>query len=101
MVYLPFSLSTARRVGAALSVLLLLTLLLLLHNSPANQALAADPNPSLVADINTEGSPSHLTNVDGTLFFTARDDTHGKELWTSDRTAAGTTFFRKPSASAS
>jgi ELWxxDGT repeat protein len=34
--------------------------------------------------------PMSLTNVNGTLFFTADDGTHGRELWKSDGTAAGT-----------
>jgi len=52
----------------------------------------------LVKDINpgSAGSAgpysSNLTNVNGTLFFTASDGVHGDELWTSDGTAAGTTM---------
>ncbi|BBO34408.1 ELWxxDGT repeat protein [Lacipirellula parvula] len=38
--------------------------------------------------------PSQLTNVDGKLFFTARNGVTGVELWTSDGTAAGTTLVR-------
>jgi ELWxxDGT repeat protein len=38
--------------------------------------------------------PSYLTNVNGTLFFTAADGTHGRELWTSDGTTAGTTLVK-------
>jgi ELWxxDGT repeat protein len=34
--------------------------------------------------------PADLTNVDGTLFFSASDGTHGNTLWRSDGTAAGT-----------
>jgi ELWxxDGT repeat protein len=37
--------------------------------------------------------PRNLTNVNGTLFFTA-DDTNGAELWKSDGTAAGTTLVK-------
>jgi ELWxxDGT repeat protein len=55
----------------------------------------------LVKDINTNTSylagdsfPYHLTNVNGTLFFTANDGTHGDELWRSDGTAAGTVMVR-------
>jgi ELWxxDGT repeat protein len=40
-----------------------------------------------------EGEPRHLTNVNGTLFFSARDD-GGEELWKSDGTAAGTVRVR-------
>jgi ELWxxDGT repeat protein len=39
-------------------------------------------------------SPSDLTNVNGTLFFTANDGTHGVELWKSDGTAAGTVLVK-------
>jgi trimeric autotransporter adhesin len=35
-------------------------------------------------------SPSNLVNVNGTLFFTAYEPTHGGELWKSDGTAKGT-----------
>jgi ELWxxDGT repeat protein len=34
--------------------------------------------------------PSCLTNVNGTLVFTADDGTHGRSLWRSDGTEAGT-----------
>jgi ELWxxDGT repeat protein len=38
-------------------------------------------------------NPSNLTNVNGTLIFTA-DDGNGNELWKSDGTAAGTTVVK-------
>jgi ELWxxDGT repeat protein len=45
--------------------------------------------------LETPGSrTSGLTAVDGALFFTADDGTHGLELWTSDGTAAGTVLVR-------
>ena len=47
-------------------------------------ATAFGYNPSLSSD------PSDLTNVNGTLFFSANDDATGSELWKSDGTAAGT-----------
>jgi ELWxxDGT repeat protein len=34
-------------------------------------------------------SACYLTNVDGTLYFTANDGTSGYELWKSDGTEAG------------
>src|SRR5207245_1645051 len=39
-------------------------------------------------------SPHNLTNVNGTLFFTARDGTNGEELWKSDGTANGTVVVK-------
>ena len=39
-------------------------------------------------------TPGNLTNVNGTLFFTANDGTHGYELWKSDGTAAGTVLVK-------
>jgi ELWxxDGT repeat protein len=35
-------------------------------------------------------NPLNLINVDGTLYFSADDGVHGRELWRSDGTAAGT-----------
>jgi ELWxxDGT repeat protein len=51
----------------------------------------------LVKDIRPgayDGYPYHLAGVGGTLFFTARDGIHGRELWTSDGTRAGTVLVR-------
>ena len=42
----------------------------------------------------TAASPSSLTGVGGTLFFTADDGTHGRELWKSDGTEAGTVLVK-------
>lgn len=52
--------------------------------------------PVKVKDINPSGSsvPQLLTNVDGTLYFVANDGTHGRELWKSDGTEAGTVMVK-------
>ncbi|NLE36881.1 MAG: hypothetical protein GX621_02535, partial [Pirellulaceae bacterium] len=39
-------------------------------------------------------NPANLVNVGGTLFFTAYDDDHGWELWTSDGTESGTRLVK-------
>jgi ELWxxDGT repeat protein len=40
------------------------------------------------------GLPLALRNVNGTLFFTADDGVHGRELWKSDGTEAGTVLVK-------
>jgi ELWxxDGT repeat protein len=76
----------------------------------ATALLAAAPSASasgasLVRDINPVGAsvPHLLTDVGGTLLFSADDGTHGYELWRSDGTAAGTRLVRdiKPGSSSS
>jgi len=46
----------------------------------------------LVKDVNpdTTSWPNELTDVDGTLFFTAENPEHGRLLWVSDGTEEGT-----------
>ena len=41
-----------------------------------------------------ESRPYDLTDVGGTLYFTADDGTHGCELWRSDGTEAGTVMVQ-------
>jgi ELWxxDGT repeat protein len=57
----------------------------------------SDGSPSGTAPVRAFAgsySPSHLTDVNGTLFLTADDGVHGNELWRSDGTPAGTTLVR-------
>ena len=51
----------------------------------AGTTLGTDINPG-----STGSDPKFLTNVNGTLYFSADDGTNGGELWKSDGTAAGT-----------
>jgi ELWxxDGT repeat protein len=44
--------------------------------------------------VRQSSNPLHLTNVNGTLFFIADDGLHGKELWKSDGTEAGTVLVK-------
>ncbi|HXE54213.1 MAG TPA: ELWxxDGT repeat protein [Tepidisphaeraceae bacterium] len=48
---------------------------------------------SLLKDINTIGvgsNPASFATLNGNLLFSATDAAHGRELWRSDGTAAGT-----------
>ncbi len=59
------------------------------------QADAAAPYMVKDIDAYTVGSqPAYLTDVGGTLFFTANDGTNGYELWKSDGTQAGTVLVK-------
>jgi ELWxxDGT repeat protein len=52
-----------------------------------------DTGTMLVKDINagvSASTPQFLTNVNGTLFFTAEEPSTGRELWRSDGTSEGT-----------
>jgi RNA polymerase sigma factor (sigma-70 family) len=62
---------------------------------PLNKVDAPEDQPAAavvrVAEINPTGSsnPSGLVNVNGMLFFAAKDDLHGNELWKSSPTPNG------------
>jgi ELWxxDGT repeat protein len=102
MMYALVSAPTTRRIGVGLSVLLLLALAITHLWHPVQSAdsdppatVSANGTLTLVKDIFpglSPSSPQDLTNMNGTLFFTADDGAHGKELWKSDGTTTGTTM---------
>ncbi len=48
--------------------------------------------PDFMGGEGNSSDPQNLTNINGTLYFTANDGVHGRELWKSDGTAAGTSM---------
>jgi ELWxxDGT repeat protein len=64
----------------------------------AMPTVAADPGPTaqIVRDINGGGGsdPRFLTRAGGLVFFSANDGVHGRELWATDGTRAGTRLVR-------
>ena len=58
--------------------------------TPAGTVMVKDLNPGTSYEDPRSGYPEYLADVGGTLYFSAVDGT-GRELWTSDGTAAGTT----------
>src|SRR4051794_16221160 len=73
---------------------------------PASRALVLEAlerrvllsaTPALLKNVNpgTEGSsPGQIVAVDDTVFFSARDSEHGRELWKTDGTAQGTALVK-------
>jgi ELWxxDGT repeat protein len=59
----------------------------------AGTVLVKDIYPPTTFNPST-GNPENLTNVNGTLFFTADDGLHYRELWKSDGTTAGTVLVK-------
>ncbi len=54
-------------------------------------AIAIAQPPALIKDINlsiADGAPKNMTAVGNTVFFSATETSHGRELWKSDGTSA-------------
>ncbi|MBV8386489.1 MAG: hyalin, partial [Acidimicrobiia bacterium] len=60
----------------------------------AGTVMVKDINPGQVGSAVDDSYDPYLTNVNGTLFFSANDGMHGRELWKSDGTAAGTVMVK-------
>ena len=81
----------AGRIRALRSGVLSWSVLALLFGGGAR----AEREPFLLEDVNADpapvsSTPASFVDVGGTLFFRATDVLHGKELWRSDGTVAGT-----------
>src|SRR5262249_25406034 len=61
-----------------------------------NRALLSG-TPQLLKNVNAAtlgSSPGQIVQVGATIFFAADDGTHGRELWKTDGTAAGTALVK-------
>jgi ELWxxDGT repeat protein len=57
--------------------------------TPAGTVMVKDINPGV-----NDSNPYHFTNINGTLYFGAKNGTNGHELWKSDGTPAGTVMVK-------
>ena len=57
--------------------------------------MVKDINPGNLGNNPASSFPTHLTNINGTLFFGAFSPVFGNELWKSDGTSAGTVMVRE------
>jgi ELWxxDGT repeat protein len=86
----PLEVATLKRLVPWLAASLLVT-----FSAPAVANPSADP-AYLLKDIARRGGsgPHQLTHVGDLTFFVAKDDDHGRELWKTDGTSAGTVMVK-------
>lgn len=83
---------------SGLAVAALAAVIFAVSGTPAVPAAAAIPTVDvrLVSDISPDGGsdPRDLVRVGSLVYFTATDGVHGRELWATDGTDAGTRLIR-------
>ncbi|HUT93242.1 MAG TPA: Ig-like domain-containing protein [Thermoguttaceae bacterium] len=60
----------------------------------AGTVMVEDIDDDSTDGVPNSSDPQKLTNVGGTLYFTAYDEDHGRELWKSDGTQGGTALVK-------
>jgi trimeric autotransporter adhesin len=85
--------ATFGRVVLLVVVIALVGVLALVAFRPGSTPPTPTRNPSGTAVVDNP-APQWLTEAGGSLFFVAKDPTHGRELWTSDGTRLGTVLVK-------
>src|SRR5262245_14354567 len=64
---------------------------------PREDRVTPTQSPQMVLDINAttlSGWPSEMVAIGSTTYFSVDDGVHGRELWKTDGSAAGTTLVK-------
>jgi ELWxxDGT repeat protein len=85
-----------RRTGSLLFVLVLALVIIAEAGAAPQRPQLVQTAPAPIKDINpapgASSEPNNFELIGSTTYFTADDGTHGRELWRTDGTAAGTTL---------